>query len=335
MARPIDVENDVGDPLGLGGTSRTVASVYLPEPAGLEGRPVVAFGFPGAGYSRGYFSFDMPGSTHGGQAGYHVSNHKWIFVACDHLGVGESSLGGLSELTMEAVAAANQRTVEHVMALLREGSLTAEFPAIDDPFVVGIGQSMGGCLTIFLEGRRPTFDAVAVLGFSAIHTAIPAPVDGAPASESGSVDDLDPAAVVPALRYAFHFADVPQDIVDADLSDYPRRGMAIPEWGSATIPGCAMAMASPGVVADEASAIEVPVFVGAGEIDVMGDPRAEPAAYRGSPDITVCVIPRMAHMHNFASTRTRLWERLSAWASGASRVDLREGRQPVSRSSSP
>ena len=68
------------------------------------------------------------------------------------------------------------------------------------------------------------------------------------------------------------------------------------------------------MVADESAAITVPVFVGCGEIDVVGDPWSEPTAYRGYRDVTVAVFERMAHMHNFASTRMQLWEQLASWA---------------------
>jgi pimeloyl-ACP methyl ester carboxylesterase len=72
-------------------------------------------------------------------------------------------------------------------------------------------------------------------------------------------------------------------------------------------------MVAPGTVAPEAAAIRVPVLVVAGERDVVPDPWIEPNAYRSATDITVFVCPRMAHMHNFASTREILWSRLHSW----------------------
>jgi hypothetical protein len=50
------------------------------------------------------------------------------------------------------------------------------------------------------------------------------------------------------------------------------------------------------------------------ERDTCPNPLAEPAAYRNSRDVAVYVVPRMAHMHNFASTRLMLWDRIEAWA---------------------
>src|SRR5690606_10262756 len=84
-------------------------------------------------------------------------------------------------------------------------------------------------------------------------------------------------------------------------------------WGSATVPPCAITMMSPGAIAAEAAAVEVPVFVGVGERDTCPDPHAEPSAFRRSRDVTVCIVPAMAHMHNFAGTRQQLWERLQRW----------------------
>ena len=102
----------------------------------------------------------------------------------------------------------------------------------------------------------------------------------------------------------------------ADMVDYPARGGNVPPWGSATGPACSIWMTSPGVIAAEAAVVAVPVFVGVGERDVVPTPREEPRAYRRSPDISVAVYPRMAHMHNMASTREQLWRRLQSWGDG-------------------
>ena len=42
--------------------------------------------------------------------------------------------------------------------------------------------------------------------------------------------------------------------------------------------------------------------------------RTVSTVYRGSHDITVVVVPQMAHMHNFAHTRAQLWDRLAGFA---------------------
>jgi pimeloyl-ACP methyl ester carboxylesterase len=180
---------------------------------------------------------------------------------------------------------------------------------------------MGGCLTIVAQGRHRTFDGIGILGYSAIHTVMPSP-GGEPSHqlepERGSeVTDLEnsTAALADTFGYAFHWPDVPASVVERDISTFPfREGSDVPAWGhDAMPPPMAVTMLSPGCVREEAAAVDVPVFVAAGERDVVPDPRAEPGAYTASNDITVLVVPRMAHMHNFAGTRELLWRNTHAW----------------------
>jgi len=114
-------------------------------------------------------------------------------------------------------------------------------------------------------------------------------------------------------RYAFFWEDVPEAFIEADFAGgHPMRETA-PIWGSTTVPGLAAALVLPGVVALEAASIEVPVLVGMGERDVCQDPLAELAAFKKATDIAAVVVPRMAHMHNFAGTRRRMWDRIDAF----------------------
>jgi pimeloyl-ACP methyl ester carboxylesterase len=182
---------------------------------------------------------------------------------------------------------------------------------------------MGGGVAIIMASRHRSFDALAVLGYSAIHTVLPQRLvedeqyvekfdysrDDAP--ETFSLRAASEA--VPEFLFPFFYEDVPADIVAADTAGgYPIRDVA-PEFGSNTLPLCVIAMLSPGYVEREAADLTVPVFVGLGERDTAPDPRAEPSAYGASPDITLFICERMAHMHNFASTREVLWDRVAGW----------------------
>ena len=80
------------------------------------------------------------------------------------------------------------------------------------------------------------------------------------------------------------------------------------------MPVCARLMMTPRYVAQEAAAIDVPVLIAAGERDVVPDPHAEPGAFESSPDVSLYVVPGMAHMHNFATTRRLLWDRIADWS---------------------
>jgi hypothetical protein len=59
--------------------------------------------------------------------------------------------------------------------------------------------------------------------------------------------------------------------------------------------------------------ITTSLFLAFGEFDVSAEPHREPLAYTSSSDITIVVIAGMAHMHNFADTRAKLWDRFPAW----------------------
>jgi len=304
----------------------TAITVFLPDRLDASARPVAAFGFPGGGYARGYWDISHPGAQGYSQAEYHTAR-GWVFVACDHLGVGDSAHPAAELLTYETLAAANDATVRAVVSGLAAGSLVEGLPPVAIRSTIGMGQSMGGCLSIVAQGRHRTFDALAVLGFSAIHTQMPTPQGRRALAFAGRGGEADLASSTAALadtfRWAFHWEDVDPALVDADMSSgYPLRGEDHPAWGSRTVPPSAVSMLSPGVVAAEAAAIDVPVLLASGERDVVPDPRAEPSAYASSNDITVVVVPAMAHMHNFAGTRRLLWERIHGWGEAVSHAGV-------------
>jgi hypothetical protein len=62
-----------------------------------------------------------------------------------------------------------------------------------------------------------------------------------------------------------------------------------------------------------AALIDVPVLLAFGDRDFSPDPRSETAMFARSSDISLLVVPQMAHIHNFAGSRQRLWDRLSCW----------------------
>jgi len=330
----VELHPDVSRAANLGESLTTAVTVTLPDPARLPRRPVVCFAWPGGGYSRRYFTFDVPGSAGGGQAGWHATR-GWIFVSCDHVAVGDSDApADPKRLTFENLAASNRATVDTVLARLAAGTLVAGFPPVVDAFTIGIGQSMGACLLIVQQAVHRTFDAIGVLGFSAIHTVLWMPPDardlGTVSVERGSDVELvteetaarytpgmhSSAGELPATTAGFHFDDEPPDVVAADMIGFPTRRGQLPPWASATIPPCAVTMMSPGAVAGEAAANTAPVIVGIGERDVCPEPLAEPRAYERATDVTVFVCPRMSHMHNFAGSRERMWRRLAMWGDG-------------------
>jgi alpha-beta hydrolase superfamily lysophospholipase len=322
--RTFDVMVDVGPLDGLDGPLANAVTVHLPDT--IDGPVTAMFGFPGGGFGRRYYDVQVrPGYS---QAAHHTGA-GFVFVACDHLGVGDSSQPDLLALTYENLAEANHRATVAVLDRLRAGTMAPGVSPIEIERVVGMGQSMGGCLLTVQQANHRTFDRIALLGWSGIYTNFPAP-DGSrityPMPPRGT--DLRPIAdqvlgkVAPDVehfRFCFHWPDEDPELVERDLDSYRPytgviRGDEVTPWGSSSLPACAVTMMTEGSVAREAATIDVPVLVASGEVDVIPDPWVEPTAYRGSSDVSVVVVPRMAHMHNFARTRTQLWERIAAFA---------------------
>ncbi len=323
--RKVELKPDVSSSIGISGKFHLAATAYLPNPAQLVSRPIVIFAVPGGGYSRHYFDMHFEGRDNYSQAEYHVARGM-IFISLDHFCVGDSSHIDPHIPTLEMLAAAQDKAVRELMRQLEAGVLADGFPALKNPACIGIGQSMGGNLCIMTQARHETFHAIAPLGFSAIHTILPQPTfEAIEKVIRGSVklrhDNLNAETIgqfqtqITDFVYHHHWEDVPEDILKLDKGTQP-----LPKFRSATMPFCAAGGLIPGCVAAEAAAIEVPVFIGLGARDVCNTPRYEPAAYVSSPDITLFIVPMMAHMHNFASTRELMWRRLDQWLSQVAQV---------------
>jgi pimeloyl-ACP methyl ester carboxylesterase len=335
-ARPsYEVRLDVTGTPGVPGDLDVAATVFLPQDI-HDGLPLLV-AFPGGGYSRRYYAIEkVPGYS---QAAYHTSQGA-VFVAIDHLGVGESSQPDPFSLSFENLAAANHLAVVHLRTGLQDGSLLHGLTFVPGA-VIGIGQSMGACLLTVQQANHRTFDAVAFLGWSAIFTTFPSPEGGRlifPNPKRGTdlrqFTGLADAPTPDEFRFGFHWPDEPPELIEADLrsmnaedaqqmagiggpSSQGIRGDSDTPWASPTMPPVGICMATEGVVASEAAVIDVPVLIGAGERDFVEDPWSEPTGYRSSKDITLVVIPKMAHMHNFAPTRAEMWTQIGAFASRA------------------
>ena len=330
--KKIELRINVSASVDLPGPLEIAATAYLPDPARLTTPAIVIFAVPGGGYSRGYFDMHFAGHAGYSEAEYHTARGA-IFIACDHLGVGDSTIAHLDRITLEHMGDSYALAVRIMSERLQQGTLSAGFPKLERFTKIGIGQSLGGMATIIAQGRNHVFDGIAPLGYSAIHTQLPQPTEAARLAavkvhslardaDMSKHSIAESSAQVMDFKYPFHWEDVPADILDADMKGgYPIR-TTCPPFGSATMPTCSLLGMTPGVVAKEAAAIKSPVLIAVGERDVCPDPRAEPAAYRTAMDISLFIVPHMAHMHNFATTRALLWERTFAWASRVARLTL-------------
>ncbi|MDO7836321.1 hypothetical protein Q4610_14825 [Sphingobium sp. HBC34] len=318
-----DVRIDVSAAIGASSPQEVAGTVHLPDDFQPAERQIILFATPGGGYTRHYFDMRFEGHENYSEAEYHT-DRGIVMVAMDHLGVGDSSLDLVDSLTLEQAADANSAYVGEILARFAAGTLQQGVPVVTNPFVVGAGQSLGGGVTVVMQSRSHTFDAIIVLGKSALHTVLPQPTFALfdvqrsifKFTRCTPLDDLSvklTSEMIPDFLYPFHWPDEPKDIIDADMAGgYPIR-QAAPNFGSLTVPRFAVAMMSPAFITPDAARVDVPVLVACGERDVAPDVRREATAYINANDVSIFVVPRMAHMHNFAPTRQRLWQRSADW----------------------
>jgi len=286
------------------------ATVHLPREPAAE-LPLI-FAFPGGGYNRHYFDISEPGYS---EAAAHAARGI-ATIAIDHLGSGDSSIPPPEVTTLATVAAANHAATRIILERLEQGTLSPDLGSLRPSAVIGIGQSMGGHALVAMQARHRSFDAVAVLGSSMVCTTMPRRPGDQPIIIPANASPAEAAVLTIGgtdWPWVFHWEDVPQALVDADIAGgMPIRGTA-PRWGSLTTPGFSTSLVLPGVVAAEAGAIDVPVLVAMGERDVCRPPIEELAAFSSARDLALLVVPHMAHMHNFAGPRRQLWQRIETF----------------------
>jgi hypothetical protein len=315
-----DTKISVSDPEGL--RADLGLTVFVdPE---VEGPRTVAVSLPGGGYARGYYEINHPALDGEAQAPWHAKR-GWVFLSFDPLGSGDSQVVGDGAADFHTSVRIHHLGMTQAIRRVRDGSLVESLGPIEVGQTLGVGHSLGGMQMIAQQGRHHTFDALAVLAFSAIHTVVPAEhgVIESHAVHSVETDEsVEEAWGGPLVEdtshfaYAFFWDDVPRELIEADLgAGFPvRTAEVLPPWVSATFPSCAPVGMSKGVVKQEAAQIRSPLFIAKGERDVIADLRAEASAYPSSLHITLFELLGCAHMHNFSVQRFVLWERLHAWA---------------------
>lgn len=343
MVRQIELRIDVGNAVGLGEAAEIAVSAVLPDPASLQERPVVCFAKPSSSYSRGYYTYELPGPGGGAQGEWHAQR-GWIFVAIDTLGCGDSTKHDPEKLSFAVLSLAAKAAEEELLLRLANGVLAPDFPPVAQPVVIGLGHSLGAALLVHQQAWHRSYDGIGVLGFSAVHSHPATPPGEAPVvvawyprdagleecreplnAQAMADTDADSSydAAWHALAWGFHYDDVPEEVVEQDLRHYGRVGSpddagaecqdAAP-WNSYTTPSrAARATLTPGIVTLEAAAVFVPVLSALGVRDLVPDPQGEGKAYRSSRSFSQFVCPRMGHVHNFAGTRALFWERIHSF----------------------
>ena len=309
---PIAIAFDVTDalPVEITGSNRIsiAAWLFLPdERFELGDSPVVMSLLHGGSYDKRYFHCEIPDHADYSAARYLAQRGIIVFVP-DLLGVGATSKAvDQTMATRQMVALANHAAENQLYQRLQDGSLHHRLPPIADIVKIGVGHSMGGMQVITQQTENSTYDAVMILGFTTIgvHFTVhgqhvrakePPPDEFFGEYLQGSREHL---------HETFHWPDVPDEIVAFDDA------LAVP-----TPSTMGLAALRSSLIAADAAHIDVPVFLCMGERDVSPDPHAEVSNYKNSHDVTLFILPKSGHCHNFASTRHLLWQCKHAWAQG-------------------
>ena len=320
---PVDVAVDVGAAVGSPGSDRLHMAgwAFLPPDGGRDVTTVL-FCAPGRSYGKAYYH--LPGHA-GYSFGEYAAARGHVVVAFDYLGIGDSSApGDIDAYTSSRLAAANHAFASHVLALLREGTLATGFDPCARLCPIGVGHSMGGFLTVRQQALHRTFDAIASLGWGLdlnLHILDDAGVEVVSTDDEAALLSIpglrrfvEQPIDRPAFRDWFYASDVPDDVIAADDANATASlglagaGALVPDFSRLDV-----------------ASIDVPVFIAFGERDVSANPRLEPSFYESAPDVTLLVLAGSAHCHNFASTRTVLWQRLTDWASSVAALPSASG----------
>jgi len=292
---PRTLRVDVGD-VAPAGVRELALDVFEPESVG--DRPVVCCCVPGGAMARGYFDLDVPAALGNYSMARHLVGHGFVVVTLDPPAVGESDTpdDGYA-LTPDVVAAVNARAFDQVLE---------RWPGA---FRVGVGHSAGALLTVVQQARHRTYDALGLLGFGR----------GGHERFALTADERDQAGgIVELTRQRF---GNPLPGGSTSTSDFLLGGMAVPAEALealGSVKSCLLAVVGltsmiPDSIAADLAAVDVPVFVGLGEHDIVGDPFGVPALFTGSADVSRFVLAGTGHNHNVAPAREVLWDRLATW----------------------
>lgn len=310
---PLQLTFDVTERINSSEALSQTAWLFLPEQPVLA--KAVLLCLAGGTYDKRYWHLEVPGHP-GYSFAEHLAGQGYLVVALDHLAVGESSDPHASgDLSLALLADGDASVADQVRARLRKGTLADGVPPLHLP-MIGVGHSMGGCLTVLVQSRSRPYDAVVLLGY-AVHFntlgkdyATDDPAERATQAEAlfrtvyGVGPDVTSWTVDRQIAHqVFHAPDVPAEVIAADDAAVSRMPVR-----------AGVETGIPGYIEQDAAAIDVPVFLAFGAVvDLTPGPYTEPANYGASTDVTLYLVEGSAHCHNFSTNRTALWNRIGRW----------------------
>jgi pimeloyl-ACP methyl ester carboxylesterase len=295
----VTIHADVGPLAPDGEPNRVTMDVHLPER--LASQPAMLFCLPGGGVTRRYFDLDGgPGSDFSFARAMTSAGH--VVVAVDPVGIGDSTrpVDGFA-LTAQAEAELVHRAFLHLREQVIEGV------ALGSLRVVGTGHSAGAMLAVVQQATNPEFSALLLFCFGT--AGLPELLD--PAQRSALTEpDGGRSRLAEFARAKFagqSYFETPTR--DADTP----AGRALRAVHDRVIAVLAIQAMTPGSVARELAAIEVPVFLAVGERDMTGPAHRLAADYVACRDFTLYVVPNSGHHVFVSSGAPRLYGRVLNW----------------------
>ena len=321
----LDLRPEVdGQALGL--------SLWLP-PASAQ-VDTLFFCLPGGHMTRGYFDLRAPDNDSHSFARA-MAAQGFAVAAMDHPGIGDNDDGrDVYAHTPESLADAAAAACQWLCEGLRAGTLEQGVPAMPALQSIGLGHSMGAMNTVLAQQRHGPHAAVAVLGFST--RGLPEYVPDAVQPLLADREALKAQRV--ELARAMFAAMGEGNGRGGDNDIYGRDGAeadgvrALAGCRARLLPVPAFCSMLPDNIGPEAARIDVPVFIGLGSRDMAGPPHQVPAAFSGSGDLTLQVLPATGHSHFLFPSRAGLFRRLAHWAAyaAARETSLQHGVEPTS-----
>jgi pimeloyl-ACP methyl ester carboxylesterase len=296
---------------------RIAIDVQMPDASLLAQQPVAFVCLPGGAMNRHYYDLQAEGDDSYSFAAQ-MAKRGFITVMVDHPGIGDSDrpADGYA-LTPDVVAQANSNAIAKVLADLKSGNLIAGCAALPNLVSILVGHSMGAMFTVLQQAQFKQHAAIALLGFS---------TRGLPEYTSPEVRELakDTTALrsqlAPLARKMFVesypvIKPSPQAKSVYSGANAEAKGVAaLKRAMDKLLPVPAFMSMVPGNVLPEARSIDVPVFLGIGELDMVGPTHEIPASFTGSHDVTLYILPQTGHSHFLFPARSGLFSRLAAWA---------------------
>ncbi|WP_028080246.1 alpha/beta hydrolase [Solimonas soli] len=332
VAAPLTLRLDAGASLPGERAPRIAVDLFAPPPD-VPPRALL-WCLPGGNMNRRYFDLIPPAKAGGGDLlppaegggppdtsfsfARAMAAQGFVVAAVDYLGLGDSSKPDDGWLcTPDTLTAIHRHVHETLMAKLRDGSAHPRLGALPDLASIGVGHSMGAMMTILQQHAHAPHAAVVLLGFS---------TRGLPEYAPPPLKDIgDPLAARPLLldiarkMYGgqaypvIHAARAGNSELFGSSKAEPAGVAALKAATDCLLPIPATLSIVPGNVAPEAASIAVPVFLGVGARDMVGPAHQVPAAFSGSSDITLLVLPETGHSHFLFPARAQLFRRVGAW----------------------